>query len=321
MKAKYRKVIKRMVATCLILFLIMNMMAIFHAYKFTHFAAPGTRPKLTKDSGIGQKIKALFFGINIPKPQNKLLPEAPYENVILNGFKKTACWWIKTDLNTPKGTVIIFHGYVNSKSGMLDKAAIFRSLGYNTFLIDFMGNGDSEGNQCTIGFKEATQVKMAFDYIQSKGEKNIVLFGTSMGSAAVMKAMQDYRLQANSMIVECPFGTMLETVQARFRMFHAPVFPMSQLFVFWGGLENGFNGFKHNPEEYAKHITIPTLLLWGEKDETVSRPETEMIYQNLQGKKKLVTYPNAGHENYLTQYRKEWTNDVANWLNQDVTTK
>lgn len=64
---------------------------------------------------------------------------------------------------------------------MLDKAEIFNQLGYSAFLVDFMGSGGSEGNQTTIGFLEAEQVKVSFNYIKQSGEHNIFIYGTSMG--------------------------------------------------------------------------------------------------------------------------------------------
>lgn len=194
---------------------------------------------------------------------------------------------------------------------MLDKAEIFYDLGYNTLLVDFMGSGGSEGNQTTIGYFEAEQVKTAFEFLTLRGEKNIVLFGTSLGAVAIMKAQHDYQLTTKGIILECPFGTMLETVQARFASMKVPSFPMANLLVLWGGVQNGFNAFRHNPVDYAKSISTPTLLLYGEKDERVSKNEIDRIFSNLQGVKTLKTYPLAGHENYLTKYAVEWKEDIT----------
>jgi len=89
---------------------------------------------------------------------------------------------------------------------MLDKSDIFLSEGYNSFLVDFMGSGGSEGNQTSIGFLEAEYVKSCFDYLTNNGEHNIYLFGTSMVAAATMKAIHDYDIKPKGIIIECPFG-------------------------------------------------------------------------------------------------------------------
>src|SRR5690606_3486437 len=198
---------------------------------------------------------------------------------------------------------------------MTNVAKIFDSLQFNTLLVDFMGSGGSEGNNTTIGYKEADQVKTAFEFVKEKGEKNIYLFGTSLGAVAIMKAMDDYALAVSGLILECPFGSMYETVCARFDNMNVPRFPMAGLLVFWGGVQNGFWAFGHNPTEYAKSIQCPTLLLYGEKDEKVSVRETEEIFDNLPGRKKLRTFPDAGHESYLLKYRKEWIEEVSEFLN------
>ena len=317
---KRYKLLKRVLWSVLILFVLMNIIACLHAYKFTHFEKSATsKTKDAKQLSFGKKIQALFLGVNNPRPENKTLPAQSFETTKLKSNKTIECWLIKKD--SAKGSVILFHGYGGEKSSMLDKATIFQELGYNTLLVDFMGSGGSEGNQTTIGFHEAEEVKTAFEFIQEQGEKNIILFGTSLGAAAIMKAQKDYNLNVTSIIIECPFGTMLETIQARFSSMKVPSFPMANLLVFWGGVQNGFNAFKHNPTDYARSITCPVLLLYGEKDEKVSRRETDQIFTNLNGIKRLVTYPLAGHENYLNKYKENWTADIKAFTNEISTKK
>ena len=295
------------------MFIFINMIAAFHAYKFTHFNdSTIEKTKMPEKLKLGQRIKILIFGVSNPRPENKIVPNGAFETITVNSNKKIECWSFKTQ--NPKGTVILFHGFGGSKSSMLDKSAVFLNLGYNTMLVDFMGSGGSEGNQTTIGFFEAMQVKSCVDFFNENGERNLYLFGTSMGAVAIMKAISDFNLEPTGIIIECPFGSMYETVCARFRTMDAPIFPMAGLLVFWGGLQNGFWAFGHNPTAYAQKIKCPTLLLYGAKDEKVSQSEINQIFNNLGGQKILKTYQYAGHENYLNKYRNEWTADVNAFL-------
>jgi uncharacterized protein len=317
---KESKVRMRVIAIFTLLFLGLNTIAIFHAYHFTHFAPSNTiRTKAPEKLDGIDKFKTLLFGVNSPRPRGIQFPNQAFETIKLQSNKAIEIWHIKTD--SSKGTVVIGHGFNGEKSSMLDKSDAFIKMGYSTVLIDFMGSGGSEGNQTTIGFKEAEQVKTVYDYLQKSGEQNIYLMGTSMGAVAIMKAMQDFNLQPKAIILECPFGTMYETVCARFSNMNAPTFPMAGLLVFWGGTINGFWAFGHNPTEYAKAIACPTLLLYGEKDVNVSKAETNEIYQNLIGIKKLITYPLAGHENYLIKYKTEWIKDVSVFLSTNLPNK
>lgn len=296
-----------------IVLILINLVAFFHAYKFTHFTQQKVgKTKHPKELSAIDKIKTLILGVSNPRPVNSATPAYPFKTIKLKSNKEIECWSIT--IEESKGTVILFHGFSGKKSSMLDKAEVFLKLGYNTLLVDFMGSGGSEGNQTTIGFKEAEQVKTCYYHLVNSGEDNIYLFGTSMGAVAIMKALAGRDIKPSAIIIECPFGSMYQTVCARFKSMNAPTFPMAALLVFWGGLQNGFWAFGHNPEKYAENITCPALLMYGEQDERVSRKEIDKIFENLKGAKQLKIYPLAAHENYLKKYNTEWTNDIKEFL-------
>jgi uncharacterized protein len=305
------KLVRKVLWTLLIFFILANVIAFMHAYKFTHFTSSSVE-RTSNHLSLAEKLKTVFTGVNNPRPVNKKKPARAYQTIKIKSNKELECWLIKA--NSAKGTIILFHGYGGEKSSMLDKAEQFLNLGYNTMLVDFMGSGGSEGNTTTIGFKEAVEVKDCYEYLIKNSFQNVSLFGTSMGSVAVMKAIKDYDLKPKSIIIECPFGTMYQTVSKRFQMQGIPSFPMASLLVLWGGVQNNFWAFSHDPIEYAKSIVCPTLLLYGEKDKKVSREEINTIFNNLKGRKELVTYPLAGHENYLVHYKDKWIGDVMNFL-------
>lgn len=287
---KRKKLIKRIIGALAIIFIFMNVLAYLHAYKFTHFADSNI-PKTQSAEKLSalEKVSALIMGVNNPRPTNKIKPDKQYQTIKLQSNQKIECWYFKQEnpakTDTTKGTIILFHGYGGNKAAMLDKVEAFGNLKYDTFVVDFMGSGGSEGNVTTIGYKEAAQVKTAYEYLAEKGVKNIYLFGTSMGAVAIMKAINDYQLKPQGIMLECPFGSMYQTVCARFTNMNAPCFPMASFLVFWGGVQNGFWAFGHNPTEYAKKITSPTLLMYGNLDKNVSRAETNAIFENPNCKK------------------------------------
>lgn len=293
--------------------LLLQVLAIYHAYKFTHFSSPDVnKTKSPHKLSVAEKVKTLIFGIDNPRPKSSQLPNGQYIPLQIGPEKSMSCWFIK--VNESIGTIVLFHGYSGEKSQLLDKSEVFNSLGYNTLLVDFLGSGGSAGNKTTLGYFEAEQVQLVVDYLMNSEERNIYLFGTSMGSVAIMRAISKYNLSLSGIILECPFGSMYSTVAARFQLMNAPVFPMAPLLTFWGGVINGFWAFDHNPIEYAKGISCPVLLMYGGKDETVSLAETNLIFNNLKGQKQLKIYPEAKHENYLIQYKEEWSRDVEDFL-------
>jgi dipeptidyl aminopeptidase/acylaminoacyl peptidase len=310
-----KKIWRRIAWTVLTLFVLVNIFAGFHAYKFTHFSdtdAPRTDPQRL---GIAGKLRTIVFGVDNPRPVNKSRPVLPYETVQLKSNGRIEGWYMQTP--GAKGTVALFHGYSGEKSAMLPRAYQLMSLGYNTLVVDMMGSGGSEGNQTTIGYKEAMDVKAAYDYLAARKEKNIYLLGTSLGAAAVLKALHDHPLRPRAIILECPFATLYDAACARFNAVGVPGFPLAGFLIFWGGVENGFWAFSHRPVDFAKAVKTPALYFYGEKDERVTRAETDAVYGALAGHKKLVVFPEAGHTNYLRRYRNEWTAAVKVFLEKN----
>ena len=307
------KILKRILWTLFFIFILINIVAFFHAYKFTHFSTDNiSKTKDPTKLNTRQKLTTLLLGVSNPRPINEQFPTQKFETILLKSNKEIECWYIPHA--NANGTVIIYHGFSGHKSSMLDKANQFYNLGYSVLMVDFMGSGGSEGRQTTIGYFEAEQVKTSFEYIYNKGEKNIFLFGTSMGSVAIMKAIHDFEFNPKGIIIECPFGSMYKTVCARFEMMNAPCFPMAGLLVFWGGIQNGFWAFDHNPTVYAKRIQCPTLMLYGSLDKKVSRAEIDEMMVNFLGEKKLIIYPNAGHEDLLDHDPQTWKNKIQTFL-------
>ncbi len=307
--------LKKIYTLLLILFIGINLIAFVHAYKFTHFSSKAVErtkdPKLL--SGIG-KTRVLLTGIDNPRPTRTSIPKLNFKTVNIKSDVELEAWHITT--SPSKGTVILFHGYSGEKSSLIGRAEEFTKLGYNTLLVDFMGSGGSEGEGTTIGFTESREVKDCYDFIAATGEKNIHLFGTSMGAAAILKATRDYVMDPTTIMLECPFGSLYKSVCARFKLMNVPPFPMAGILTFWGGFQQGYWAFGHNPSKYAKSVTCPTLLMYGEEDDRVSMDETRSIYNNIKGKKTLVTYPHVGHQIFTPENAAKWGQDVAAFMQE-----
>lgn len=312
------KFLKRALRIFLILFLLLNIIAAFHAWKFTHFYNAGTfhnQHQRPEQMSVSEKAKMVLFGVRLSKSVIKYKPEVPYETIHLqtsNGLQLEG-WWMP--LAKAKGTVILFHGYNGGKDGPIPEAAYFRALGYNTLLMDFRAHGNSQGNVCTVGYKEAEDVMLAYNFVQKKNEKHIILWGVSMGAAAILRAVPTYHLQPDKVILECPFATLTDAVKSRMRAVHLPGSPLSEILTFWGGIENGFWGFGHNPADYGKQINMPALMCWGKHDNRVTQQETKTVFRQLgTSQKRLVTFEQSGHQSFCRSEGEKWKAAVKSFL-------
>lgn len=311
-----KRFFKKLAWTCILLFVLLNIIGAFHAWKFTHFYDDGgRRNKLPEQMSTGEKIKTILFGVRIAKSATTSFPSVPYETVLLRtaGGLRLEGWWIPAKAAT--GTVILFHGYNGNKGSLLPEADRFRSLGYNTFLLDFRAHGNSEGYTCSVGYKEAEDVKLAWEYVKKKNKHPVILWGVSMGAAAILKAVPEYGLKPKQLILQCPFATLTDAVKSRMRAVHLPAFPFSQILTFWGGIEQGFWGAGFKPESYARQIHMPVLYFYGKQDIRVTEQETREVFAHLGTRqKKLYIFPNAGHQSFCGKDSTTWMKEVTAFL-------
>ncbi len=82
------KNVKKVLWFFTVIFLLMNVIAFFHAYKFTHFTEG--LPAKTKNANqlsFMEKIGALFFGVKNPRSETKGFPNQPFETLTLQNNK------------------------------------------------------------------------------------------------------------------------------------------------------------------------------------------------------------------------------------------
>lgn len=301
-----KRIGKFLLRTLGVLFILVNIICAFHAYKFTHFYDAA-------DKAAQSKTAAILFGINSFKQQNDAADSADQKVILTTSDSlKLEGWYAK--VNNAKGTVCLFHGHGGKKSGINAETQVFQKLGYNTLQLDFRAHGSSGGNTCTIGYYESEDVALAYDFIKDKGEKNIVLWGISMGAAAVTKSINDYQLNPSKIILEMPFGSILQAAEGRIKLMGLPSEPLARLITFWGGVEHGFWAFNMKPVEFAKKISCPVLLQWGANDPRVSKKEIADIYANISTAKKLVVYNNSAHESLCEKEKEKWAHEVSDFL-------
>ncbi len=313
------KWIKRIGFPLLGIFLLLNIIAISQAYQFTHFYPNIPPAKKPDQMNFGEKASAIFFGVHYPKSVVVDSFQVPHESFTIKASDDISleCWYAKAE-KIAKGTVIMFHGHASSKSGIIKEAEAFHQLGWNVLMTDFRAHGNSEGTVCTIGFEEAKDVKAAYDYIEVKGEKNIVLWGISLGASTILKSVADYNnIKPNKVILEMPFGSLTDAVKGKLRTMHLPEQPFSTLLTLWGGAEQGFWAFDMNPEEYAAKLNCPVLLQWGINDQRVTETETNTIYKNLASHDKLmIKYAHSAHESLYKKEPEKWLATVGGFLNK-----
>jgi len=314
---KAKIVLKWIVWIVLVQLILINISAAFHAYRLTHYYDNDRVRNLRPSAGtIFLRTWRLMVGRKYPKPLVQYYPSGPYDTVQLltSAKNKISGWWMKADSSA--GTVILFHGLSSNKGFVLSEAYEFLSMGYNTLLIDMRAHGQSGGTANSLGVKEGEEVKLAYDFVKSKGEKNIVLWGMSMGAVMITRAVYEYGILPQKIILEMPFERLQDHLRARARVLGFPDEPFGFFVTLWTGIEQGYWGFGHKTTKYVRKINCPVLLQWGADDEYVLKKETENIFKNIAtDQKTVIIYEHGRHQSLFETDREKWRKAVGVFLN------
>lgn len=317
-KLKYLLIVS--VAMLLVGIIGLNVLAYRHAYAMMHFKIGTDRTREPEKLTLSQKIRVIFSGVNLPRPKTNLAPvELGQECKALtisctNGIRLGAWHCPRKDSRL---LVLLFHGYGGEKTGALPEARAFLDMGYSVLLVDFRGSGESSESYTTVGFKEAEDVAAAVRYAQEHlSPSKIVLYGQSMGAAAVLRSIHSCEVRPNAIIVEAVFDNLLSTVRHRFEAMGVPSFPCAQLLVFWGGYQAGFNRFSHNPVQYAASVDCPILFLHGAADSRAHVEEARHVFDAVHSRKQFKEFPGIGHAPAVVRFPSEWKETVRRFLSE-----
>jgi pimeloyl-ACP methyl ester carboxylesterase len=296
----------------------LNALAFNHAEAMLRFSDDGPRTTAPERLGLMARVKLLLAGVNVPRPTShrrpsELAPDCRLLSVPETGNITLASWYCNRGWGTP--LVILFHGYSAEKTSLLGEARAFLDLGTSVLLVDFRGSGGSSESYTTVGIHEAEDVVAAVRYARAKlSHDNVFLFGRSMGSAAILRAVHAHAIQPDGVMLEAVFDSLLNTVRHRFRAVQIPAFPGSELLLFWGGRQWGFDGFEHKPSAYAASVRCPVLLMHGARDPRVTLTEARRVFEAIPATKEFVTFEQSGHESYLSKNAGRWRSAVEGFI-------
>ena len=296
----------------------LNALSRRHARAMMRYADGGPRTPKPEELSGGGKLRTLFKGVNLPRPYASVVPmnwgiEFKALRIGDESGPVLGAWYCPNKDGSP--LAILFHGYGAEKSSLLPETRAFMALGFSVLLVDFRGSGDSSESYTSFGYHEADDVALAFRAAsESLPHSQIILYGQSMGGAAILRAMHVHDVQPDGVIVEAVFDRMLNTVRNRFKAMGVPGFPNAELLVYWGGREVGFDGFAHNPEMYARSVNCPILFLHGEVDSRARVEEARRVYDAVGGRKSFVVFTGTGHESCVSSHPEEWAVAVKDFV-------
>jgi pimeloyl-ACP methyl ester carboxylesterase len=190
-------------------------------------------------------------------------------------------------------TIVYLHGIADNRQSATGVIARYLPRGFRVIAYDSRANGASEGDACTYGFYEKTDLHRVIDALPAGP---VVLIGTSLGAAiALQEAADDRRVVA---VVAAETFSDLRTVASERAPFVFTPGTIERAFAL-AETEGRFTVDDVSPVRAAARITAPVLLIHGAADVDTPPAHSERVRAALKSPSKLILVPGAGHNHSL----------------------
>ncbi|ABY24101.1 hydrolases of the alpha/beta superfamily [Renibacterium salmoninarum ATCC 33209] len=243
------------------------------------------------------------------------------EEVLINlSVGPAPAWIVPAEPSRALSTwAIMVHGRGARRTEGLRAVRTARELGLTSLLISYRNDGDAPETAdglYGLGFTEWRDVEAAIEFALSRGAKDIVLFGYSMGGAISLQLVDQsrYRSQVIALVLDSPVINWIDVLahQAALNKVPAAIGRYGQLMLSHPlgrritGLAAPVDLKSMDWVSRAVELRTPTLIMHSRDDDFVPYgPSKELARRNPE-MVTFVEFSQAGHT-------REWNVDAARW--------
>jgi fermentation-respiration switch protein FrsA (DUF1100 family) len=194
------------------------------------------------------------------------------------------------------GTVLFFHGNAGNISHRIDYLSMFHRLGYQTFIFDYRGYGQSSGSPSESGTYIDAQA--AWDYlVEERGipPGSIALFGESLGGAVA--AWLAAREHPGLLVLASAFTSLPDMA--------AKIYPFSPVRL--------LSRFNYNTLEYLGSVACPVFIAHSPQEEIVPFAHGRALYDAAPEPKEFLELE-GGHNGGFIFMRETWTRALSEFM-------
>jgi pimeloyl-ACP methyl ester carboxylesterase len=234
---------------------------------------------------------------------------------IINGVKTNYKIFSASGTDRGEGKpFLILHGWGSGSDKWIVEAEIIAKKGYKVIVPDLPGFGES--GKLTRPWKVNDYVKWAEDFLDSLEIQNFYLLGYSFGGALAAKIAIKYPQRVQKLFLAASavirkktakksfFGKLAKIVKIfyflpLYSFFRKAVYKFiirKSDYIYTEGImkETYLNIIEDDVSYKLSFIKVPTVIIWGDKDQSVPIENARTINQKIKNSK-LIIIPGADH--------------------------
>jgi pimeloyl-ACP methyl ester carboxylesterase len=303
--------------------------------RYPTWLAPSARVVLAYDGTITSNFPSQYLEVGPPaaKLRYRVVPPADYQfhahstNVLEHGrelfefsFKAQLPGKTNGFTASPRGTVVLLHGYGLGGFAMTPWALQLAQDGWQCVLVDLRGHGRSTGKQIYYGIRESRDMTQLLDQLERVRQlpKPVAAIGVSYGAALALRWKGDDP-RVGPIVAVVPYAILSNAVVNICREY-APLmplaFPRAGLKLVPGEL--GVAASDLDPLTVVRRHPVRCLLITSDGDKVTSPEDMRRLSDALAPNSRVAVVLNSTHETAAYQFG-DVIPLVQDWLDQDST--
>lgn len=201
---------------------------------------------------------------------------------------------------------------------MLGRARLLLRHGFSVLLIDLQAHGETPGVAITLGAREATDVRAAFDWVKAAAPtRRIGVIGCSLGGAAVLLGPQPSGF--NAVVLEAVYPRVGRAIENRIRIRLGPLAPvLAPLLTVQLGPRLHVSARDLEPIRSIAQLGAPVLVVTGSRDRHTTLAESEELFAAAVEPKRLWVVEGASHQDFLDYDAAGYATQVVGFLREHL---
>ncbi len=217
-------------------------------------------------------------------------------------------WWLPARGNA-KGTVIHFHGNAQNMSTHVQYADWLPAAGYNLFVFDYRGYGQSGGAPSRKGLLRDGVAALTTVHARSDVDQTeLFVWGQSLGGTVALQSMVHANIPIKAAIIDSTFYSYSKIAADKMRQFPWFLQPL-RLFrpLLISGGYDASSAVKNLPE-------LPIFFIHGEKDRVIPASHSQKLHQLAPAHSTLWIVPGADHCDAVLRFPEEVKPKIIKFL-------